>query len=180
MAQYGAHLAAASARRAAANEDMDVAEAAAPSALVPTSRDRDPRDIFFADVCELFEKIRAVNKTGFKGSRRTRPILDAFHAAFCPVGGPRTGAYQLYRLILPNADKERAAYNLKEAALAVCLGKALGLKRNESPDFLALEGWRKSGKGNFAQTVFEVCARHMKVSGVRRATVGDVNAALDQ
>jgi len=41
------------------------AEAAAPStSALATSRN--PNDICFADVCTLFEKIRGVNKTGFK------------------------------------------------------------------------------------------------------------------
>lgn len=138
--------------------------------------------ICFADLCELFEAIRGVNNTGIKGSRRKRKLLDAFHATFCIVDGPRVGAFDLYRLILPTVDKERAAYSLKEAALARCVGVALGLKRGVSPDFLELEGWRKSGKGNFAQTVYDVCTRHRppNLGDVRRATIGDVNAALDR
>ena len=138
--------------------------------------------IKFADLCELFEAIRGVNHTGIKGSRKKRKLLDAFHSTFCIVDGPRVGAFDLYRLILPTVDKERAAYNLKEAALARCIGLALGLKRGVSPDFLELEGWRKSGKGNFAQTVYDVCTRHRppNLGDVRRATIGDVNAALDR
>ena len=41
------------------------------------------------------------------------------------------------------------------------------------------EDIRKRGSGNFAQTVFEVAKTHRPVSGVSRASVGDVNAALD-
>jgi hypothetical protein len=138
--------------------------------------------IKFADLCELFEAVRGVNQTGLKGSERKRALLDAWHRTFCITEGPRTGAFDLYRLILPTVDKERAAYKLKEAALAHCLGLALGLKRGHSPDFLKLEGWRKSGKGNFAQTVYDVCKGHRPphLGDVRRATVGDVNAALDR
>jgi hypothetical protein len=133
--------------------------------------------IKFADLCELFEAVRGVNQTGLKGSKRKRALLDAFHRTFCITEGPRTGAFDLYRLILPTVDKERAAYKLKEAALAHCIGLALGLKRGHSPDFLELEGWRKSGKGNFAQTVYDVCKGHRPphLGDVRRATVGDVS-----
>jgi DNA ligase-4 len=138
--------------------------------------------IKFADLCELFEAVRGVNQTGLKGSERKRALLDAWHRTFCITEGPRTGAFDLYRLILPTVDKERATYKLKEAALAHCLGLALGLKRGHSPDFLKLEGWRKSGNGNFAQTVYDVCKGHRPphLGDVRRATVGDVNAALDR
>ena len=137
--------------------------------------------IKFADVCELFEAIREVNHHGIEGNRKKRQLLTNFFQEFTPhaVDGPRVGAFDLYRLILPGIDKERSAYNLKEAALARCLGLALGLKRGESPDFLRLEGWRKQGIGVFPHTVFEVMRNHRPVTGVRRADVGDVNAALD-
>jgi DNA ligase-4 len=138
--------------------------------------------LLFADVCELFEAIREVNHTGYKGSARKRELLTRFfeHKTRVPEHQPRLGSFDLYRLMLPNIDKERGTYNLKEAALARCVGSALGLKRHESPDFLRLEGWRKSGSGDFARTVFEVVAHHRPTRGVARHTVGDVNAALDR
>ena len=138
--------------------------------------------LLFADVCELFEAIREVNHTGYRGSARKRELLTRFfeHKTRVPEHEPRVGSFDLYRLMLPNIDKERGTYNLKEAALARCVGAALGLKRHESPDFLKLEGWRKSGSGDFAQTVFEVVRNHRPERGVRRCTVGDVNAALDR
>ena len=138
--------------------------------------------LLFADVCELFEAIREVNHTGYRGSARKRELLTRFfeHKTRVPEHQPRVGSFDLYRLMLPNIDKERGTYNLKEAALARCVGSALGLKRHESPDFLKLEGWRKSGSGDFARTVFEVVAHHRPTRGVARHTVGDVNAALDR
>ena len=136
----------------------------------------------FADVCELFEAIREVNHTGHKGNIKKRTLLNRFfeHKTRIPDDQPRIGSFDLYRLMLPNIDKERGTYNLKEAALARCVGSALGLKRHESPDFLKLEGWRKSGSGDFARTVFELVAHHRPTNGVARHTVGDVNAALDR
>ena len=137
--------------------------------------------LLFADVCELFEAIREVNHSGHKGNLKKRTLLNRFFEQLTriPDDQPRVGSFELYRLMLPNVDKERGSYNLKEAALARCVGAALGLKRHESPDFLALEGWRKSGSGDFAHTVFEVVRKHRPDRGVRRCTVGDVNAALD-
>ena len=40
--------------------------------------------------------------------------------------------------MMPQLDKERSVYNLKEQALASTIGHALGLQRKESPDFIAL------------------------------------------
>ena len=118
--------------------------------------------LLFADVCELFEAIREVNHSGYKGNYKKRTLLSRFFEQLTniPDDQPRVGSFELYRLMLPNVDKERGSYNLKEAALARCVGTALGLKRHESPDFLALEGWRKSGSGDFAHTVFEVVRKH--------------------
>ena len=146
-------------------------------AAVPNAFSR----VAFSAVCELFEAIRAVDDRGKRGYAKRRRILDAFFETHVPgfFDGERVGAFDLYRLILPNVDKERSVYKLKEQALAVVIGNALGLKRGASKDFLALEGWRKRGSGNFAQTVFEVAKTHRPVSGVSRASVGDVNAALD-
>lgn len=140
----------------------------------------------FSDVCELFEAIREVNKTGYKGNEDKRRLLNQFFKAKTSTvcDGNRVGSYDLYRLLLPNIDKERSAYMLKEAALANCLGQALGLKRSMgnkigSPDFDRLEGWRKHGSGDFTQTVYEVVSNHRPRDGVLRATVGDINNALD-
>ena len=84
--------------------------------------------LLFADVCELFEAIREVNHTGYRGSARKRELLTRFfeHKTRVPEHEPRVGSFDLYRLMLPNIDKERGTYNLKEAALARCVGSALG------------------------------------------------------
>jgi len=152
-------------------------------ALTP-SPPRNMRDVAFEDLCALLDAIRNVNRSGRKGAKRKREILDGFHAEMgMRRDAPREGAFDMYRLVLPQMDKERAAYGLKEAALARCLGLALGLKRGVSPDFIALEAWRKQGTGVFALTAFQVCHKHMPdniPASSRRATVGEVNDALDK
>jgi len=58
------------------------------------------------------------------------------------------------RLILPQLDKERANYGLKEAVLAKLLAEALGLSK-DAEDAKKLQNWRKGGQragsnaGNF-------------------------------
>jgi len=137
--------------------------------------------LLFSDVCELFEAIRGVAQSGSSGSALKHKLLNSFfaHKTSAVVNGARLGSYDVYRLLLPNIDKERSAYMLKEAALARCLGLALGLKKDISPDFIKLEKWRSAGSGDFMQTVYEVVANHRPHSGVLRATVGDINKALD-
>ena len=87
----------------------------------------------FSDVCELFEAIREVNKTGYKGNEDKRRLLNQFFKAKTSTvcDGNRVGSYDLYRLLLPNIDKERSAYMLKEAALAGLFARRfLGAGRN--------------------------------------------------
>ena len=146
---------------------------------------KDPSNISFAQLCDLFEAIRGVNDTGRKGSGKKWKILDGWMAEVtkCGVNDRRTGFFALYRLMLPHIDKERCAYHLKEAALARVIGLALGLDRNRSPHFKKLEAWRKGGAGIFVDAVQECCAHHMVdgyVKRVDRATIGDVNDALDK
>ena len=62
---------------AAGKETMVVGEAeaaAAPAFTSALATSRNPNDICFADVCALFEKIRGVNKTGFKAGRLLRGV----------------------------------------------------------------------------------------------------------
>jgi DNA ligase-4 len=65
------------------------------------------------------------------------------------------------RLILPQLDKERANYGLKEAVLAKLLAEALGLSK-DAEDAKKLQNWRKGGQragsnaGNFPFVAAEV------------------------
>ena len=135
--------------------------------------------LLFADVCELFEAIREVNHR-VQGQRTEARALTRFfeHKTRVPEHEPRVGSFDLYRLMLPNIDKERGTYNLKEAALARCVGSALGLKRHESRLPKAGGLGARAARAT-SRTVFEVVA-HPANNGVARHTVGDVNAALDR
>lgn len=69
--------------------------------------------------------------------------------------------FSAIRLILPDFDRERGNYGLKESVLATCLIDALGMSR-ESEDAVRLINWRKGGSktglnaGNFAMVAAEV------------------------
>jgi ATP-dependent DNA ligase len=88
------------------------------------------------------------------------------------------------RLILPQLDKERANYGLKEAVLAKLLAEALGLSK-DAEDAIKLQNWRKGGQragsnaGNFPFVAAEVLYRRQKTTsgGLK---IGDINRLLDR
>lgn len=110
----------------------------------------------FSVLCSLFTWTQRSKSTAKKRSK-FRKFLDAFciDRNFFPA----------VRLILPNLDRERGSYGLKESVLATSLIDALGISR-DSPDALRLVNWRKGGAatgataGNFALVAAEVGTRH--------------------
>ena len=106
----------------------------------------------FSVLCSLFTWIQR-SRTSAKKRSKFRIFLDTF----C-INGHQFSAI---RLILPNLDRERGSYGLKESVLATCLIDALGMSR-ESEDALRLINWRKGGAktganaGNFAMVAAEV------------------------
>lgn len=69
--------------------------------------------------------------------------------------------FSAIRLMLPDLDKERGNYGLKEAVLAKLLADAFGLSK-DSEDAKKLVNWRKGGQragsnaGNFSVIASEV------------------------
>ncbi|KAH9544475.1 hypothetical protein CY35_13G122500 [Sphagnum magellanicum] len=88
------------------------------------------------------------------------------------------------RLILPQLDKERANYGLKEAVLTKLLAEALGLSK-DAEDAKKLQNWRKGGQragsnaGNFPFVAAEVLYRRQK-TGSGGLKIGDMNRFLDR
>ena len=110
----------------------------------------------FSVLCSLFSWIQR-SKTSAKKRSKFRKFLDTF----CRNGQQ----FSAIRLVLPNLDRERGSYGLKESVLATCLIDALGMSR-ESEDALRLINWRKGGAktganaGNFAMVAAEVSVFH--------------------
>lgn len=92
-----------------------------------------------------------------KSSAKKRSKFRKFLDSFCKP----SDYFSAIRLILPNLDRERGSYGLKESVLATCLIDALGMSR-DSPDALRLINWRKGGAktganaGNFSLVAAEV------------------------
>lgn len=106
----------------------------------------------FGVLCAMFEAIGRSKKSALK----RKHIRTFLHHVY-------TGHehFSAMRLILPDLDKERANYGLKEAALAKLLADALGLSK-DSEDAKKLVNWRKGGQkagsnaGNFSVVASEV------------------------
>ncbi|KAJ1378207.1 Nucleic acid-binding, OB-fold [Sesbania bispinosa] len=126
-------------------------------------------------LCSLFTWTQR-SKSPAKKRSKFRKFLDSF----CKDGN----YFPAIRLILPNLDRERGSYGLKESVLATSLIDALGMSR-DSHDALRLINWRKGGAktgvnaGNFALVATEVLqSRQGTASG--GLTIKELNDLLDQ
>jgi DNA ligase 4 len=89
-------------------------------------------------------------------------------------------------LIIPEKDRERAMYGLKEKALGKFLVKIMKIDKN-SEDGFNLLNWKLPGQtaasrmaGDFAGRCFEVLSKRPVLTEVGNMTIGEVNDLLDQ
>nr|GEV77606.1 DNA ligase 4 [Tanacetum cinerariifolium] len=115
-----------------------------------------------------------------KQSSRKRSKFRKFIDTYCKP----SDYFSAVRLILPNLDRERGSYGLKESVLATCIIDALGMSR-DSEDAVRLINWRKGGAktgvnvGNFALVAAEVLQRRQgMISG--GLTIKELNDLLDR
>ncbi|ODN88085.1 hypothetical protein L198_06844 [Cryptococcus wingfieldii CBS 7118] len=94
--------------------------------------------------------------------------------------------YPLIRLLIPDKDRERPNYNLKEAALANAYIEALGLeKHSEAGDSMIhwkqpkLTGGRQDSSGDFARVCFKVIEPRCVVEN-GQWSVEAINHTLDE
>ena len=93
--------------------------------------------------------------------------------------------YPAFRLIIPEKDRERAMYGLKEKALGRFLVKIMKIDKN-SEDGFNLLNWKLPGQtttttaGDFAGRCFEVISKRPILTEVGDMTIGEVNDLLDQ
>uniref|UniRef100_A0A6N2NFW2 DNA ligase n=1 Tax=Salix viminalis TaxID=40686 RepID=A0A6N2NFW2_SALVM len=130
----------------------------------------------FSILASLFNWI---SKT--KTSSRKRSKFRKFIDTFCSP----SDYFSAVRLILPNLDRERGTYGLKESVLSVSLIEALGMSR-DSPDAFKLINWRKGGAnatganaGNFSLVASEVLQRRQGTTS-GGLTIGELNGLLDK
>ncbi|MCO5598394.1 hypothetical protein L7F22_052489 [Adiantum nelumboides] len=89
--------------------------------------------------------------------------------------------YSILRLLLPNLDKERPAFGLKESVLSKCISDALGLAK-DSPDARRLLDWKRGPSGtagNFPFVASDILYRRQSTSS-GHLSIKDVNDYLDK
>ncbi|GAO45821.1 hypothetical protein G7K_0070-t2 [Saitoella complicata NRRL Y-17804] len=92
--------------------------------------------------------------------------------------------YPAFRLIMPDRDRNRLMYGIKESALSKILPKVLSLSP-DSEDAQSLRGWKaiqdsKRTAGDFAGRCYEVISKRPAVTEMGDLTIDQVNNLLDQ
>ncbi|KAH0538395.1 DNA ligase (ATP) [Glutinoglossum americanum] len=113
-----------------------------------------------------------------------RVIIERFISRWRKeVGGD---IYPAFRLIIPEKDRDRAMYGLKEKAIGKLLVKAMKIDKN-SEDGFNLLNWKLPGQtiasrmaGDFAGRCFEVVSKRPLRTTFGDMTIGEVNEWLDR
>ncbi|KAK9462546.1 ATP dependent DNA ligase domain-containing protein [Lipomyces oligophaga] len=113
---------------------------------------------------------------------RRGEIIRSFIKSWRSTVGPNV--YPFFRLLLPNIDRERLSYGLKETALARLLIKAIGISPN-ADDAKALLNFRLPGAGlkstgDFAERCYEIIQKRESLSDFGQLSIDEVNIKLDE
>ncbi|KAF6231831.1 hypothetical protein HO173_009914 [Letharia columbiana] len=91
-----------------------------------------------------------------------------------------------FRLIIPEKDRERAMYGLKEKTIAKLLIKIMRLNK-DAEDAYSLLNWKQPGQssvsrmaGDFAGRCYEAISKRPILTEVGNMTIGEVNDLLDK
>ncbi|KAL2271493.1 hypothetical protein VTJ83DRAFT_864 [Remersonia thermophila] len=139
--------------------------------------------------------------TGFRGARgrpgggkvsyheQRRHVIERFMSRWRAEVGP--DFYPAMRLILPDKDRDRGVYGLKENTIGKLLVKVMKIDRN-SDDGYALMHWKLPGAdrgpggagawsaGDFAGRCYEVVSKRQMRTEPGDFTIADVNVMLDR
>lgn len=94
--------------------------------------------------------------------------------------------YPAFRLIIPEKDRERAMYGLKEKTIAKLLIKVMRLNK-DAEDAYSLLNWKQPGQnsisrmaGDFAGRCYEAISKRPILTEVGNMTISEVNDLLDK
>ncbi|TFK51779.1 ATP-dependent DNA ligase [Heliocybe sulcata] len=130
----------------------------------------------FTVLAGLFDRLQNERKP-----ERRRKLLDKWFNNWRKQFG--YDLYPVLRLILPQKDRERAVYGLKEKNLAKTYIKLIPLGMKD-PDALRLLYWKRPSEkdkasGDFPNVLYEVVAKRSSVIE-RTLTVNELNEILDE
>ncbi|KAF8451829.1 ATP dependent DNA ligase domain-containing protein [Terfezia claveryi] len=144
---------------------------------------------------DLFEPLLSNKKkvgVGGRGFKNLKPhevrqgIIERFIAIWREKVGP--DLYPAFRLIMPDKDRDRTVYGLKEKTIGKMLVKLMKINKT-SDDALALLNWRLPGRGSassssstgdFAGRCYEIIKKRPMRTSPGDLTVADVNDMLDR
>lgn len=109
-----------------------------------------------------------------------RRIVDKFISLWRENVG--NDIYPALRLVMPDKDRERAMYSMKEKVLGKHLVKVLKISP-ESPDAQALMNWKQGNAysaGNFSERCYDIIKKRETKSDYGTLTIGQVNDLLDK
>uniref|UniRef100_A0A8C4R0L4 DNA ligase n=1 Tax=Eptatretus burgeri TaxID=7764 RepID=A0A8C4R0L4_EPTBU len=145
----------------------------------------------FDDLCNVLERVRK-GKTRDDKMRPWRDFIAGwrrFHAALHESAAGTQAAvegdtfFPALRLVLPQQDRDRPAYGLKESALGKLYVKVLGLP-TDSKDGRRLLNYRaptggasRTDSGDFAAAIYAVLEHRCPSKG--GLSIADINAELD-
>ncbi|OCH84742.1 ATP-dependent DNA ligase [Obba rivulosa] len=130
----------------------------------------------FHVLASLFDRLQDERKP-----EKRRKLLDSWFNHWREQIG--YDLYPVLRLILPQKDRERAVYGLKEKNLAKIYIKLIPLGRKD-PDAIRLLNWKKpterdKSSGDFPMVLYEVISKRSSVvEGTM--TIDEVNESLDE
>ncbi|KAF8636375.1 hypothetical protein AX17_003558 [Amanita inopinata Kibby_2008] len=130
----------------------------------------------FSILVALFEKLQAERKHD-----RRRRFLEAWFNHWRTEKG--YDLYPVLRLILPQKDRERAVYGLKEKNLAKVYIKLIPLGMRD-PDAIRLLNWKKpneryTSSGDFPGVLYDIVSKRSSVIE-GSLTIDDLNDILDE
>jgi DNA ligase-4 len=125
-------------------------------------------------------------RTGFKTAIPPHELRNRIIARFIDRWRAHVGDdfYPALRLIIPDKDRDRGMYGMKEKSIGKLLVRVMGLNK-ASEDAESLVNWRLPGKyssaaGDFGARCYEVIKKRPMLTGPGSLTVGEVNILLDQ
>ncbi|BDD56605.1 DNA ligase (ATP), variant 3 [Monascus purpureus] len=114
---------------------------------------------------------------------RRRDIIERFIARWRKDVGDNI--YPAFRLILPDRDRDRAMYGIKEKVIGKLLVKVMKIDKN-SEDGFNLLNWKLPGRsasqiaGDFAGRCYEVISKRPMRTEVGNMSIEEVNQKLDE
>ncbi|EXJ76799.1 uncharacterized protein A1O5_01307 [Cladophialophora psammophila CBS 110553] len=129
-------------------------------------------------------KVGPDGQSNLSPSERRRAIIQRYIARWRKEVGP--DFFPAFRLIIPDKDRERGVYGLKEKIIAKLLIKIMKIDKN-SEDGYSLLNWKQPGQtaasrmaGDFAGRCYEALSKRPMRVEVGDMTIEEVNELLDK